>query len=72
MYLGDFIRELNSAIAECETTQLKFSACLKYPSSDYVRQKAKAGLMDVNYQLYRLRTLRDGLLTEREPDSFLH
>jgi hypothetical protein len=72
MYLGDFIEQLERAITECETAQLKFSACLKYPSSDYVRQKAKTSLLEVTYQLHRLRTIRDGLLVEREPDDFVH
>jgi hypothetical protein len=71
MYLDDFIQQLDSAITECETAQLKYSACLKYPSSDHVRQKAKVGLQNVSYQLYRLRTIRDGILIDREPDTFL-
>jgi hypothetical protein len=72
MYLSDFIQQLDNAIAECELARVQLTANVKYPASDLVRAKAKAGLQDVNYQLYRLRTLRDGLLIEREPDSFLH
>ena len=72
MYLSDFIQQLDSAIAECELARVQLTANVKYPASDLVRAKAKVGLQDVNYQLYRLRTLRDGLLIEREPASLLH
>jgi hypothetical protein len=72
MYLGDFIKQLDNAIAECEVARVQLAANVKYPASDFVHQKAKDGLQNVNYQLYRLRTLRDGLLTDREPDSYLH
>jgi hypothetical protein len=72
MYLGEFIKHLDDAIAECELARVQLAANVKYPSSDFVRKKAKTGLQDVNYQLYRLRTWRDGLLSDREPDTFLH
>jgi hypothetical protein len=72
MYLGELINNLDSAITYFEQKHNLGRQTADNMPDGSERANLKSTLGKMRAHLHRLRVIRDGLLAERRPGSFVH
>jgi hypothetical protein len=72
MYLGEFIEQLDTAISQCESAEMAQHRALSAQTCEADKANVKAMLRKLREHAYRLRCMREGLLAERDPGSYLN